>query len=770
MADGPRVAIRLGVVGDAEVKATLDAIGETGEAGAKRAAAGWARASKDVEDAIGRQAKAAATVNAMLSTATPGAKYTGDQNAQVKAYQQYMDQQRQAAEALRNAIDPLRVAQATYDRELERSATLLRTGNITEEEHAAAVALSARSLERARQGLLEHAEGMNRIGGSGMIAEHVVRSFSDSITAGQSPIRAFAMELPRAVEAMQFFAIETNATQGALGAFAKFMTGGFGLALTLGISLLGPLAAEMLAGKDAADKQADKVRTLTDAVNDLNKASGADLSTERQRVAAGAAEVIRLGQQEIATRKLLAARLATAQQEAATARTQALNAPADAAIGAGMAVGSYEAHAADLKRQFDANTVSLAKAEQSLRAGAAFMVRDDIANQFDAHKSATDRYKQSVDALTAAYKTHRLTLGAYRADVADEKAKLEAAIDATKRHGAAHTGEAAAMREAARDEADSINTVQALLDKANPDRNAYDAYINDMQQIRKRLAVGAISTDDATDAGRAAGQIFAKAVAAAAQAEFEADKGRLSAAVQAMFGTGDAWVDSGDMKGLAKRNIDALMATFPAAAKKITPAMEALRKVGDQMVDQVFNPQNWSNWGDMGKKVIGELEQELLKLAVLNPLKNQLFGESNPTLGGTGLFSSITKLFGGGPKTPGFQSIFDGGGYDGFASGTSFAPGGLAWVGENGPELMNVPRGASITPAGQSRRMAEAASSAKGGDTHVHVYAQDAVLAETVRGWVQQGVRAAAVQGAHGGAAMAEGNMRRRARYTLGAR
>lgn len=34
----------------------------------------------------------------------------------------------------------------------------------------------------------------------------------------------------------------------------------------------------------------------------------------------------------------------------------------------------------------------------------------------------------------------------------------------------------------------------------------------------------------------------------------------------------------------------------------------------------------------------------------------------------------------------------------GFASGTSFAPGGAAWVGERGPELVNLPRGSSVTP------------------------------------------------------------------------
>jgi len=35
-----------------------------------------------------------------------------------------------------------------------------------------------------------------------------------------------------------------------------------------------------------------------------------------------------------------------------------------------------------------------------------------------------------------------------------------------------------------------------------------------------------------------------------------------------------------------------------------------------------------------------------------------------------------------------------------YAAGTDFASGGLSLVGENGPELMNVPRGSSITPNG----------------------------------------------------------------------
>lgn len=52
----------------------------------------------------------------------------------------------------------------------------------------------------------------------------------------------------------------------------------------------------------------------------------------------------------------------------------------------------------------------------------------------------------------------------------------------------------------------------------------------------------------------------------------------------------------------------------------------------------------------------------------------------------------------------------------GFASGTRYAPGGLAWVGEQGPEIVNLPRGSQVTPANQSKTMAKAM-----GNTYVSI-------------------------------------------------
>lgn len=96
-------------------------------------------------------------------------------------------------------------------------------------------------------------------------------------------------------------------------------------------------------------------------------------------------------------------------------------------------------------------------------------------------------------------------------------------------------------------------------------------------------------------------------------------------------------------------------------------------------------------------KAIDKVGDKLLDLA-LNSLFSGLKGG-----GGGGLLGGLLSLFG----------------FPGFASGTKSAPGGLAWVGERGPELMNVPRGAQIYPSDVSRRIA--AASGRGGAQQVAV-------------------------------------------------
>jgi hypothetical protein len=61
------------------------------------------------------------------------------------------------------------------------------------------------------------------------------------------------------------------------------------------------------------------------------------------------------------------------------------------------------------------------------------------------------------------------------------------------------------------------------------------------------------------------------------------------------------------------------------------------------------------------------------------------------------VFASIFNAPSSGGLSP-FASLFKGV-IPGFASGTNYAPGGSAWVGENGPEIVNLPRGAQVVPS-----------------------------------------------------------------------
>jgi hypothetical protein len=133
--------------------------------------------------------------------------------------------------------------------------------------------------------------------------------------------------------------------------------------------------------------------------------------------------------------------------------------------------------------------------------------------------------------------------------------------------------------------------------------------------------------------------------------------------------------------------------------------------------------------------VLTDIELEFIKLAAINPLKNALFGGNNPTLGsiGAGGGGLLGSLFGGGGgeslSGPGVQELSPE--FDtlatatpdiaAFASGTDSAPGGLSLVGEQGPELVNLPGGSQVLPSDITSRL----RSGGGGDTYM-IDARDA--------------------------------------------
>jgi hypothetical protein len=73
-----------------------------------------------------------------------------------------------------------------------------------------------------------------------------------------------------------------------------------------------------------------------------------------------------------------------------------------------------------------------------------------------------------------------------------------------------------------------------------------------------------------------------------------------------------------------------------------------------------------------------------------------LGGIYNPIANAVAGIRYIMSRYGSVFNVPGIKSMMAGGKYKGYAIGTGYSPAGWAMVGENGPELMNLPRGAQI--------------------------------------------------------------------------
>ena len=117
----------------------------------------------------------------------------------------------------------------------------------------------------------------------------------------------------------------------------------------------------------------------------------------------------------------------------------------------------------------------------------------------------------------------------------------------------------------------------------------------------------------------------------------------------------------------------------------------------------------------VGKSALGMLDRVLNPglFANLNPQTFTSNGALPATTPGGGLVSLLASLGSLQSGLPDFMNLPPSAfaSFPMFASGTDSAPGGFAWVGEQGPELMNVPAGASITPSASVRG---------GGDSHYY--------------------------------------------------
>ncbi|CAN5326262.1 hypothetical protein BH10PSE12_BH10PSE12_01890 [soil metagenome] len=558
---------------------------------------------------------------------------------------------------------------------------------------------------------------------------------SQQLSAGTPILTIFSQQMGQTIQAVQLM---TGASKG----FVGFLAGPWGAAISGGVLLLANLAGKYLFASDAADKKTDAAKTLRDAITDLNAATSKQVMTEEQAAASSLNHVKALYDQEVQTRKTTRALLDKAIAEAGAAK--AANVPGSPSyVGAGVNEFATQGLVNGLRAQLAENESQLGKARLSVSRLELPGMQRAVKEQFDASAAASGKYDRALGDLNNRYVALKISAADYQKELARITKTRDAEIDAAKPTHATKAPvdrEAAkAARDALRSQEDWDRTTSKNLDgigKGAEDRavavkkawvDAYDpvnqAYKDIQQSQNESLALGGL---ELTLKGRTTQEIRD-------QVEMQAfifDLNRRGIKVGQ---------DGVDVLLVGKQR---LMDQTEELYRQ-RDAMREFQQFGDQMVDTFLSPNTWSSWGNAGKSILRELENEFLKLALINPIKNLLSpgNTSLPTLG------SITKLFG-------------------FATGTEYFSGGRALVGENGPEVASFPAGTRITPAAATRRMM--AGNDNPSVTHVHVYANDSVLTETVVGWVKQGMDVASVRGAAGGAAMAQADAASNARRRLG--
>ncbi len=312
------------------------------------------------------------------------------------------------------------------------------------------------------------------------------------------------------------------------------------------------------------------------------------------------------------------------------------------------------------------------------------------------------------------------------------KIALDEFNDAAKRAQKAASDAAEADRELNSD----LRTVVAAYD---PARAAADEYATTLAKIDALVGAGKLTIDAASGPRMAAYHAEQKRVAEEGYETFKK-----------LFGTDDPMAEfvEGARRGISQR-VEQMVDEDAAKVRVVTTALDELRGYGADFVSTVLSEDTWSSWGNAGKTILGSLKNEFITLALLNPLKNLINGDKAlPTL--SSAIANIGKLF-----KPGAN-----------AAGTEYWSGGMSLVGENGPEVVSIGRGARIAPAAETRRMLAGNDNASHSENHYHFTGN--MMTPEFWAMVQQGDAQAAMQGAAGGAQIGQAETQRAGARRLG--
>lgn len=816
-----QVAIRFGSEGKTQVVNDLREIGETGDRAFTRAENKARRLGEEAEAAAARAETAFRKVDLLRPGLNPtkldafagvqeGARKSAE--ASFAVFDAAYRQMERRAEALRMAIDPIYAAQQRVNGQMAEARTLVAAGVLSLDDYAKAAWRSHEALDEMRGGQVRVGAQSSAMRSAMAGASYQVQDFVTQISMGANPIQAFVVQGGQL--AGQFMNIE-----GKAGAVAKFLMGGWGLALQIGLMALGPLVAKLWESGTAADEARKATDEHRKAVLELANAERKAVLSAERRQAVTVATIKLQYDSAIAAREEAKALLEKAKAELA------LNNSPGAIAMMGEAAGEVQRQnrnrVADLERQMAEAQADVIR----LRAGGEAAFARLVGMKVDARSSPDELVKSRYD---------RARMDAMR-ELAGDPNKLAERLRSLNATRDAELERIKKLEEAerklgqVRQDSETLtgNAVAKMLMGVLPGVKitattngkhvaGSDHYANRAIDFVPAGGMRSMTKDDVRRIFTERGIEIRKNAAGVEQLFGPGDKGHDDhfhvAWTKGKFAL-DAFTDAakrakeeyGLLKGIVDdaRGVDVGSLLDAENARR----QEAIRKlVGDGDPLKVATGQELKAQDDAEREVerdrLARGKERIQQLAdfyrtaftngtgsilamfrqrgleiISELLAKWTIGQAG---GGGGLLGGLTKLLGAGKSAwAGSGGISDAGlniandvsslavSLPKLASGTEYWSGGAALLGEHGPERAWLPRGTRVTPAGDTRRMMAGNDNGARGDTHIHFYGEGAVLAETVRGWVAQGVQIAATQGAVGGARLSAADTARRGRRRI---
>lgn len=550
---------------------------------------------------------------------------------------------------LEGALDPAARALTRLERDTAKVQNALAKGAVSTERAAHLQKQLNDQYQRTIQHLNDVAPAgtrgmgsMRSMGAAVQQAGYQVGDFAVQVASGQDPLRAF---IQQGTQLVSMFG-PMGAVIGAVG------------------SILGAVAVSFLMTKDATEKAAKGVNAYEDALNSV--ASAQEEVRELQEKLNGSfrdASLTKLDMQADALRKKIVESARDPAQARKTAdeltklmleRVDLVNALAEKERAEGdLAVAS-------LRRQADAQSML----NDMVRMGALDLDRMKFA-QDALEKGMTigsDRFNAYVDQAAA--------LESLKEEFKETRPEVDRFAEALSRTVAGMETETAALRLESSGRAEAAEWLREevrLREQLGPLYDGNASKLRGLWDEQRRLNEEIKAGQDANRQAQRDMDAIAKARGNVQVAEMRADAAGIAdpRARQAMEEMADRQreinrltAEYGTVASGTGQQLLALWDQETAAqsrAKDLTEqhkaAMDELSGFADRAFDRIGNAVTTMfvegkgeavSWKNVVSGVISEVYQEFMKLTIMNPLKNMLFGSSLPTLG------SFGGLFGGG--------------------------------------------------------------------------------------------------------------------------